>query len=87
MISFPAMLRSILTMLAISNAVIAVLSLVLAGWTSPTAWALFLQLYLTMLLNISLGLDVLFPLESIIPMLKHFGVGGPGCIPSSDILE
>jgi hypothetical protein len=87
MTSFPATLKSILTTLVTSSAVIAVLSLALVGPTKLTAMALTLPPHHIMLLNTSQGLDVLFPLGNIIPMLKHFGSGGLTSIRTSDILE
>jgi hypothetical protein len=74
--SYLAMLRLILTMLVTSSAVIVVPSLVLAGETKYIVMGLFLLPHHIMLLNTFQGLDVLFPLGNIIPMLKRFGLGG-----------
>ena len=77
MTSYLAMLRLILITLVTLSAVIVVPSLVLAGPTNLTVMGLILLLHHIMLLNILQGLDVSFPLGIIIPMLKHFGLGGP----------
>jgi hypothetical protein len=63
-------------MLVTSSAVIVVPSLVLAGETKYIAMGLILLPYHIMLLNTFQGLDVLFPLGNIIPMLRRFGLGG-----------
>jgi hypothetical protein len=63
------------------------LSLVLAGPKSQIDWVHILLAYLTTHLNILVALDGLSQLENIIPMLKHFGSGGPVFILSSDTLE
>ena len=78
--SYPAMLRLILITLVTLSAVTVVHSLVLAGETKLIAMGLILLPYHTMLQNILLGLDVLYPLGNTIPMLKRFGSGGPLCI-------
>jgi hypothetical protein len=74
--SYLAMLRLILTMLVTLSAVIVVPSLVLAGEMKLLVMGLILLPHHIMLLNTFQGLDVLFPLGNIIPMLKHFGSGG-----------
>jgi hypothetical protein len=85
--SYLAMLRLILTMLVTSSAVIVVPSLVLAGETKYIVMGLILLPHHIMLLNTLQGLDVLFPLGNIIPMLKHFGLGGQHYTLNSDTLE
>jgi len=80
MMSYPAMLKLILTTLVTLSAVIVVPSLVLAGETKYIVMGLTLLPHHIMLLNIFQGRDVLFPLGNTIPMLKRFGSGGPRCI-------
>jgi hypothetical protein len=87
MMLYPAMLRLILITLATSSAVIAVLSLALAGQTKPIVMALMPLPHHTMLLNTLQELDVLFPPGNTIPMLKRFGGGGPHYIPNLNTLE
>jgi hypothetical protein len=74
-------------MLAIYVALIALLSIVLAGPMSPTGTVHILLAYLITHLNILVAVGDLSRLEKLIHMLMRFGSGGPPFILNYDTSE